>query len=215
MKNVIAIDGPGGAGKSTISKLLAEELNYKYLDTGAMYRAVTFKVLENNSDLDNIEKIIETAKNIKFDFNENNKMYVDNKNLSNYLRSKKVNEHVSEIASIKEVRDILVKKQQEIAAEGQVVMDGRDIGTKVLPDAEYKIFLTASLEERAKRRWSELKEKGNNIDYNEVKRSIRKRDQSDRTRKHSPLKKADDAVKLDTSNLTIEEVIDKIKKIIE
>ncbi|MGM0602786.1 MAG: (d)CMP kinase [Bacillota bacterium] len=215
MKNVIAVDGPGGAGKSTISKLLAEDLNYKYLDTGAMYRAITLKVLEDCIDFDNTEKIIKKAENIKFDFKDNNKMYVDNEDLSNFIRKKEVNDHVSEVASIKEVREILVKKQQEIAAGGCVVMDGRDIGTKVLPNAEHKIFLTASLEERARRRWNELKEKGEKVDYGEVKNSIKKRDEIDRSRKYSPLKKANDAVEIDTSNLTIQEVIDKIKKIIK
>lgn len=215
MKNVIAVDGPGGAGKSTISKLLAEDLNYKYLDTGAMYRAITLKVLEDCIDFDNTEKIIKKAENIKFDFKDNNKMYVDNEDLSNFIRKKEVNDHVSEVASIKEVREILVKKQQEIAAGGCVVMDGRDIGTKVLPNAEHKIFLTASLEERARRRWNELKEKGEKVDYGEVKNSIKRRDEIDRSRKYSPLKKANDAVEIDTSNLTIQEVIDKIKKIIK
>jgi cytidylate kinase len=215
MKNVIAIDGPGGAGKSTIAKLLAKKLNYLHLDTGAMYRAITLAALEKNIDFDDKKKLIELAEKVNIIFNEKGEIYLNNRNVGKQIRSSEVNTHVSQIAAVKGVREILVKKQQQIAQENKVVMDGRDITTVVLPGAEHKFFLTASLEERAKRRYQEVKSKNKDVDFNEIKKSITRRDKLDSEREHSPLKKADDAVLLDTTELSIDEVLEKMISLIK
>jgi len=215
MKNVIAIDGPGGAGKSTIAKLLAKKLNYLHLDTGAMYRAVTLAAIKNNNDFDDKKKLIELAKKITITFDENGEVYLNNKNISEEIRSSEVNNHVSKIAAVKGVRKILVKKQQQLAQENKVVMDGRDITTVVLPEAEHKFFLTASLSERAKRRYQEVKSKNKDADLEKIKKSIAHRDKLDSEREHSPLKKADDAVIIDTTTLSIDEVLKKMISLIK
>ncbi len=215
MNNIIAIDGPGGAGKSTIAGLLAEELGYLHLDTGAMYRAVTLAALEKNIEFDDNEALAKVAENINIDFNKTGEIFIDGRNVSQEIRSQKVDAYVSETAAVKEVRKILVKKQKEIARKNKVVMDGRDITTVVLPDAEYKFYLTASIEERARRRYEELKSKNIKVDIEDIKNNIKERDKKDSQRKYSPLKKADDAVLIDSTNLSIEEVIEKIKKIIQ
>jgi cytidylate kinase len=215
MNDIIAIDGPGGAGKSTIAGLLAEELGYLHLDTGAMYRAVTLAALEKNIGFNDNEALTKVAENINIDFNQKGEIFIDGRNVSQEIRSQEVNAHVSETAAVKEVREILVKKQKKIAEENKVVMDGRDITTVVLPDAEYKFYLTASIEERARRRYEELKSKNIEVDIEEIKNNIKERDKKDSQRKYSPLKKADDAVLIDSTNLSIEEVIEKIKKIIQ
>lgn len=215
MNNIIAIDGPGGAGKSTIAGLLAEELGYLHLDTGAMYRAVTLAALEKNIEFDDNEALAKVAENINIDFNKTGEIFIDGRNVSQEIRSQKVDAYVSETAAVKEVREVLVKKQKEIARKNKVVMDGRDITTVVLPDAEYKFYLTASIEERARRRYEELKSKNIKVDIEDIKNNIKERDKKDSQRKYSPLKKADDAVLIDSTNLSIEEVIEKIKKIIQ
>jgi len=212
MENVIAIDGPGGAGKSTIARLLAEELGYLHLDTGAMYRAITLAALEKNIDFNNKESLKKTAENIKIDFNQYGEIFIDGRNVSQEIRSQKVNARVSDTAAVKEVREILVKKQKEIAQKNKVVMDGRDITTVVLPDAEHKFYLTASIAARARRRYEEMKSKNIEVNIEDIKNNIRDRDKKDRQRKYSPLKKAEDAVVIDSTNLSIEEVIAEIKK---
>jgi len=215
MKNVIAIDGPGGAGKSTIAKLLAKKLNYLHLDTGAMYRAVTLAAINENIDFDDKEKLIKLAKKISITFNKNGEIILDNKNVSQEIRSSEVNAHVSKIAAVKGVRNVLVEKQQSLAQKNKVVMDGRDITTVVLPEAEHKFFLTASLAERAKRRYQEMRSKNNDADLEEIKKSIARRDKLDSEREHSPLKKAEDAVLIDTTELSIDEVLKKMISLIE
>ncbi|MFW6280977.1 MAG: (d)CMP kinase [Halanaerobium sp.] len=215
MNDVIAIDGPGGAGKSTIAALLAEELGYLHLDTGAMYRAVTFAALEKNIDFNDSESLTKVAENINIDFNQAGEIFIDGRNISQEIRTQKVNEYVSETASVKEIREIMVKKQKKIAEENKIVMDGRDITTVVLPDAKYKFYLTASIEERARRRYKEMKSKNISVDIEEIKNNIKERDKKDSQREHSPLKKADDAVLIDSTDLSIEEVIEKMKKIIK
>ena len=215
MKNVIAIDGPGGAGKSTIAKLLAKKLNYLHLDTGAMYRAVTLAAINENIDFDDKEKLIKLAKKISITFNKNGEIILDNKNVSQEIRSSEVNAHVSKIAAVKGVRKVLVEKQQSLAQKNKIVMDGRDITTVVLPEAEHKFFLTASLAERAKRRYQEMRSKNNDADLEEIKKSIARRDKLDSEREHSPLKKAEDAVLIDTTELSIDEVLKKLISLIE
>lgn len=210
MENVVAIDGPGGAGKTTIAKLLAKRLGYLHLNTGSMYRAVTFEAINQNIDFNNIDKLIQIAEQAQIDFNKNGDICLNNKNINEKIRTKKINKYVSKVAAIKKVREILVDKQRELAKEKKVVMDGRDITTVVLPKAENKFFLTASLEIRAKRRYKELKSKGKSPNFDEIKTSIAKRDKLDKEREHSPLKKADDAILIDTSNLTIAEVLEKL-----
>lgn len=214
MKNVIAIDGPGGAGKSTIAKLLAEKLNYLHLDTGAMYRAVTLAAIRKNIDFNNENKLITLAKNIEICFTEKGELFLDQENVTKDIRSETVTENVSAVAAVKGVREILVKKQREIAYKNKVVMDGRDITTVVLPEAEYKFFLTASLAERAKRRYQELKSQNKKINFDEIKKNIARRDKRDRERKHSPLRKAEDTILLDTTHLSIEEVLRKMNSVI-
>ena len=215
MDNVIAIDGPGGAGKSTIARRLAEELGYLHLDTGAMYRAVTYAALEKGLDFNNKEELVKLAKSMEIDFNKDGEIFLNGKNVSKEIRSSQVNQNVSKTAVVKGVREVLVKKQQELAANNKVVMDGRDITTVVLADAEHKFYLTASIDERARRRFEEMKEKNKEADYEEIKENIARRDKLDSQREHSPLKIADDAVVIDSTELSIEEVVSKIKAIIE
>ncbi|KGF33420.1 cytidylate kinase [Peptoniphilus lacrimalis DNF00528] len=200
----IAIDGPAGSGKSTVAKKIAEKLNIIYIDTGAMYRAITLKL----KDLD--KKIYEEAcNNTNIEF-INNKIFLDGKDVSSQIRSEEISKLTSDISKIDFVRKKLVSIQKEIAAKNSVVMEGRDITTVVLPDADYKFYLSASPEIRAKRRTLQLKEKGLNADYEEILRDIKKRDNNDIKRENSPLKVADDAIVIDSSNLTADESIEKI-----
>lgn len=200
----IAIDGPAGSGKSTVAKKIAEKLNIIYIDTGAMYRAMTLKL----KDID--KKFYEEAcNNTNIEF-INNKIFLDGKDVSSQIRSEEISKLTSDISKIDFVRKKLVSIQKEIAAKNSVVMEGRDITTVVLPDADYKFYLNASPEIRAKRRTLQLKEKGLNADYKEIIRDIKKRDNNDIKRENSPLKVADDAIVIDSSNLTAEESIEKI-----
>lgn len=200
----IAIDGPAGSGKSTVAKKIAEKLNIIYIDTGAMYRAITLKL----KDID--KKFYEEAcNNTNIEF-INNKIFLDGKDVSSQIRSEEISKLTSDISKIDFVRKKLVSIQKEIADKNSVVMEGRDITTVVLPDADYKFYLSASPEIRAKRRTLQLKEKGLNADYEEILRDIKKRDNNDIKRENSPLKVADDAIVIDSSNLTAEESIEKI-----
>lgn len=214
MDNVVAIDGPGGAGKSTIARRLAEELGYLHLDTGAMYRAVTYAALQKGLDFNDNEELVKLANSIEIDFNQAGEIFLNGKNVSQEIRSPEVNQNVSKTAAVKGVREILVEKQQELAAQHKVVMDGRDITTVVLTEAEHKFYLTASIEERARRRFEEMKAKNKEAKYEEIKENIARRDELDSQREHSPLKIADDAVVIDSTDLSIEEVVSKIKAII-
>ena len=200
----IAIDGPAGSGKSTVAKKIAEKLNIIYIDTGAMYRAITLKL----KDID--KKFYEEAcNNTNIEF-INNKIFLDGKDVSSQIRSEEISKLTSDISKIDFVRKKLVSIQKEIADKNSVVMEGRDITTVVLPDADYKFYLNASPEIRAKRRTLQLKEKGLNADYEEILRDIKKRDNNDIKRENSPLKVADDAIVIDSSNLTADESIEKI-----
>lgn len=210
----IAIDGPAGAGKSTIAKRIAKIKNLVYIDTGAMYRAFTLKLINNNIPLDNYDLIKKVLENTKIDIIDGS-IYLDEKNVDDEIRKPDVNKNVSKVAAIPFVRQALVKLQREIAEKNNVVMDGRDIGTRVLPNAKYKIFLTASIEERARRRYKELKEKGYECLLSDVINEIANRDKMDSERKFDPLKKADDAVLVDTTGKNIEEVVNDILEIIE
>lgn len=209
----IAIDGPAGAGKSTIAKLLAEKLGITYLDTGAMYRALTWKVLKEGIDLDNEELIIIKAENIIIELNQNS-VYVDGQDVSEDIRKPIISQSVSQVAKISQVRKIMVDLQRKIGDKKDIVMDGRDIGTHVLPKAKYKFFLTATVDERARRRALELSLKGFPSNIEDMKREIIKRDNIDTTRKASPLKAAVDAKIIDTTNLSIDEVVDKLTNIV-
>ncbi|WAM30639.1 (d)CMP kinase [Caldicellulosiruptor naganoensis] len=214
MKKInIAIDGPAGAGKSTISKLLAKRLGYIHIDTGAMYRAIGLKVLSQNIKSDDVDKILEILNNTEIEvklINGNQLVFLDGEDVTDKIREPNVSMYASDVSKIKEVRQRLVKIQQELAKQKGVIMDGRDIGTHVLPDAELKIFLTATPEERAKRRFLELKEKGYEVDYYELLDEIKQRDLNDMTREFAPLRVAEDAVVIDSTNLTIEEVLEKV-----
>lgn len=208
---IIAIDGPAGAGKSTTAKLLAEKLNYKYIDTGAMYRAVTLYALRNSIEPNQTEKLVEMVKGMQFQFENNgSKLFVNSENVSEAIRNPEVSNRVSEYSKVAEVREILVQKQREIGAEGGIVMEGRDITTAVFPNAELKIFLTADLDIRAYRRLIELKNKGMNIDLDDVRGNLETRDKIDSSREVNPLMITDDSIVIDTTRLTIEEQVDAI-----
>jgi cytidylate kinase len=217
---IIAIDGPAGSGKSTSAKLIAQKLGYLYIDTGAMYRAVTLLVLRNQIPLEDIDKINDLAENIdiKLEYvNGKTSVYVSGENITEDIRFQNVNSKVSEISKIKGVRTALVAKQREMRNQNNgIVMEGRDIGTVVFPNADIKIFLTASVEQRIKRRVKEFEEKGIEVSLNEIQENIIHRDATDSTRSVSPLKKAPDAVEIDTSKVTIEEqvnlILDVVKK---
>lgn len=215
MENIIvAIDGPAGSGKSTIAKIIADRYSFTYIDTGAMYRMITLYCLENKINFENEMAIKNILDTISLDM-QGDKFLLNNIDVSKEIRETRINENVSKIASIKIVRENLVNLQRKISQGKNVILDGRDIGTVVFPNAQIKIYLIASPEERAKRRYRELVQKGTEISYEEVLKSIKERDYIDSTRKESPLMKADDAIELDSTGLKIEEVLDFISKKIE
>lgn len=213
----IAIDGPAGAGKSTIAKLLAAKLGILYLDTGAMYRAVGLKALNTGVDIADAATVEKMLVDTKIDVKQEGgvqHVYLDGKDVSVDIRENRVSKAASDISAVPCVRYKMVELQREIAAKCDTVLDGRDIGTFVLPNAEHKIFLTASAEERAKRRFAELKAKGSDLTFEQIKDDILKRDYNDSHRALAPLKKADDATEVDTTSMTIEEVTEKLCAII-
>lgn len=209
----IAIDGPAGAGKSTIAKVISEALNIPYLDTGAMYRAIAYKMLKSNIDLSDHEEVISTLEltdlQVKY-HNGKQRIILDDQDVTSLIRTTEVSQAASKVAVIPEVRLKLVEIQRKIARENSLVMDGRDIGTYVLPNASLKFYLTASLEERAKRRWKEMKEKGIEESIESIKQSIKERDDNDKNRSFAPLKQAEDAIVIDTTNKSIEQVSEEI-----
>ena len=208
---ISAIDGPAGSGKSTIAKLIAEDLELVYLDTGAMYRLVTLKAL-NEGILGDFEKIKKMLNNLNIDIKENG-FYLDNVDVSDEIRKPIVSENVSDIAAIREVREKMVDLQRKFSESKNVILDGRDIGTVVFPNANVKIFLVADAKERANRRYKELVKKGENVKIEEIYENILKRDEIDSTRKESPLKKAEDAIEVDTTSKNIGEVKNEILNI--
>lgn len=208
----IAIDGPAGAGKSTVAKIIADKLNMTYIDTGAMYRAVTLLAIRHNKR--DVKDIIELAKQAKIILVKDN-IYINGENVSNAIRSVEVNNEVSKIAKISELRLVMLQLQREMAKNNGVVMDGRDIGTTVLPDAKYKFYLTANVKERALRRFREMLAKGQNVTLDEIEKEIIRRDHQDTNRNLSPLKAAEDAVIIDTTNKTIQQVVEEIINIIK
>ena len=209
MKKIIAVDGPAGAGKSTVSKIVAAKLGYTYIDTGAMYRAVGLKVFESGQPL--TEKFLaEVTEKIEIELDESARVFANGEEVTKKIRTPEVSRLASDVSKFGFVRKKLTELQRKMAQRGKVIMDGRDIGTVVLPNADLKIFLTASIEERAKRRFDELNAKGQTVELSAIEKEIAARDKQDSEREIAPLKKADDAILLDTTNLTIEEVVDKI-----
>ncbi len=209
MKKIIAVDGPAGAGKSTVSKLVAKKLNFTYIDTGAMYRAVGLKVFESGKPV-NEETVTEIAKDIEIRLDESARVFIGEREVTKEIRMPEIGNMASAVGKFGFVRKKLTELQREMAKSGSVIMDGRDIGTAVLPGADLKIFLTASVEERARRRFDELREKGISADLKKVEEEIIMRDKQDSEREIAPLKKADDAILLDTTKLSIAEVVEKI-----
>ena len=218
MNIIIAIDGYSSTGKSTTAKAVAKALGYVYIDTGAMYRAVTYLALEkgyastSGIEVKSLMKVLRKSE-IKFVYNPElgfSEIYLDGKNIENEIRGIEIANWVSEVAKQSEVRTYLVDLQRKMGKDKGIVMDGRDIGTTVFPEAELKIFMTASEQVRAQRRHKELQAKGDNASFDEVLANIQHRDHIDTTRKESPLKKADDAIVIDNTNLTIEEQVQKI-----
>lgn len=209
----IAIDGPAGAGKSTVAKIVAEKMSYIYVDTGAMYRALTYKALAENVNIQNDQELADLLSHTNIQLSPSEKrqlVIVDGIDVTDVIREDKVTNTVSTVAAHRLVREKMVKEQKALGQAGGVVMDGRDIGTEVLPNAELKVFLVASVEVRAERRHLENIQKGYSSDLEKLKKEISLRDQQDSEREFSPLRKADDAIEIDTSSLSITEVADRI-----
>lgn len=214
---IIAIDGPAASGKSTLAKFLADKLGFLYVDTGAMYRAITYYALENNI-VDDEHAVIEATKNIDLKLEYKNRIthvFIDGVDITGNIRSPRVNSKVSDISRIRDVRSELVKLQQKFGEDNNLIVEGRDTTTVVFPNADVKIFLTAEVTERSKRRHLEFQEKGVDISLDDVESSIRNRDKIDSGRKVSPLTQAEDAIVVDTTELTIEEEIERIVKKVE
>jgi CMP/dCMP kinase len=209
----VALDGPAGAGKSTVAKRVAKALGLTYVDTGAMYRAITWKALQQGMELTDEQTLTDLANQVRIEFKPTEagqEVFLDGTDITEAIRSLEVTGAVSAVSAVSGVRVAMVDLQRDVARRTGVVMDGRDIGTVVLPDADVKIWLTASVEERAERRYQELTGKGQTVDFEQLKLDIARRDEYDSTREHSPMKKAEDAVEVDTSGLTIDQVIDQI-----
>lgn len=216
---IVAIDGPAGAGKSTIAHRVAEELGFQLIDTGAIYRAVAYRTLEDGEDLDSPEEVAVLAASLHFDFRRDddgeNVLYVDGEPMGDEIRTPHVSRATSQISSYSAVRQALLDIQRELGRRESSVLEGRDIGTVVFPDADAKIFLTASKEVRAHRRLEQLQERGEDADLDEVLTDIVERDKRDSERDVAPLKKADDAVAVDTSEMDIDEVVERILEVVE
>ncbi|MCR5176358.1 MAG: (d)CMP kinase [Anaerovibrio sp.] len=211
-KLVVAIDGPAGAGKSTVAQLAAKSLGYTYIDTGAMYRAVAWKTLQQNQEVTD-ELIVDIVSDISVVLEYKGGktfVYVDGKDVSGEIRTPEVTGIVSQVAALRPVREKLVELQRNMATQGGVIMDGRDIATNVLPNADIKLFLTASIAERAQRRYDEMKAKGYDVDMDQLKKDIAARDKADSEREISPLVQAEDAELIDTSDMSIDEVVQAI-----
>lgn len=215
MRLTIAIDGPAGAGKSTISKIISQKFNLMYINTGAMYRAVALFALRYNILPSDVEGVCRLISSLDMHFDKEDRLIVNGEDVSEMIMDPKISSVVGEYASIEEVRKQLVKLQQNMASKYNVVMDGRDIGTVVLKDAFIKFYLVADPKERAMRRYKELSQKGINVDYEDILEDINKRDYIDSNRKSDPLKKADDAIVIDSSSLTIDEVVKIMSDYIE
>lgn len=211
----IAIDGPAAAGKSTVAKIIAKKLGYTYMDTGAMYRVVTWYCLKNKINCQNQAACEAIVHDINIDLKPDNTVFCNNINVTHDIRTTQVSSNVSYIAAMKGIRLVLSSLQKQFAKTHSVVMDGRDIGTYVIPDAEVKIFLIASVETRAQRRYKENMEKNIPCTIDDIRADVRKRDYIDSHRDFAPLKKADDAVEVDTSNLSIDEVVNTILTIVK
>lgn len=211
---IIAIDGPAGAGKSTVAKRVANELGFLYIDTGAMYRALTLKVLEEKIDIKNAPQIIEIASKANIDLinekDESLKVLLDGKDVTSQIRQARITKFVSDIAKINDVRKFMLKLQRSFGKRGSCVLDGRDIGTVVFPDADKKFYIDAQFKERVKRRYKELTGLGQDVTASDIESDLANRDTIDSTRQVAPLKKADDAIYIDTTNMTIEEVVNML-----
>lgn len=204
MGKIIAVDGPAGAGKSTVSKIVANKLGYTYIDTGAMYRAVGLKLAKTGADLADI------IDSVEIELDDKARVFLDGQDVTAEIRTPEISRLASDVSKFGFVRKKLTELQRKMAARGSVIMDGRDIGTEVLPNADVKIFLTASLDERARRRFEELKTKGQAVDFDAVKTEIALRDKQDTEREIAPLKQADDAILVDSTSLTIEQTVAQI-----
>lgn len=214
MKYNIAIDGPSAAGKSTIAKKLAKELGYAHLDTGAMYRCVAYFSKIKEISYDDEEKLASLIDTMQIRFDSQGNVYINDKNVSNEIRENEISMLTSKVSAYPAVREKLVVMQQKMAERKGYIMDGRDIGTVVLPNAEVKVYMVASVKARADRRYKEYLEKQMEVDYDTIYKDIEQRDYQDMNRKVSPLKKAEDAVEIDTSDMSIDEVVDTIRKLL-
>ncbi len=210
---VIAIDGPAGAGKSTISKLIAKNLGINYIDTGAMYRAITYKCLKSGIDINDRQKVVDLCSRTEVDFVDNS-IYLDGVILGEEIRTLEVSSKVSDVAKIPQVREFLLEKQREIGKRSDVILDGRDVGTHIFPDTKYKFFLNASAQERGRRRYQELVDKGQTVVLEDIIEDIKKRDYIDSTREVAPLVKADDAIEVDSTSMTIDQVVTYISDMV-
>ena len=216
MKKIkIAIDGPSAAGKSTLAKIIAEKLNYIYIDTGAMYRCVAYYIMENQIDMNDEDAVVNALSGIEIKMEPNHKVYLNGQDVSSAIRTNEISMGASKVSSYEAVRTFLVEQQRNMALQGGVILDGRDIGTVVLPDAELKIYQVASVETRSMRRYLENKERGIACDLETITKEIEQRDYQDSHREHSPLKQAEDAVVVDTSNLSLNEVVEEVMKLVE
>ncbi len=217
-KLIIAIDGPAGSGKTTIAKKVAKALGYLHIDSGSMYRALTRKVIKEKIDLDNKAELLKVVKATRIDLKQVDGKFIvllDGENVSDKLRTPEINKNINTIAAVPEIRRYLLEIQRKLGKDGGIVMEGRDIGTAIFPHADSKFYIDASIEERTRRRFKELSDSGKKVDLSKLEKSIRIRDEKDKTRDTNPLRIAEDAIVIDTTGLSINEVTQKILKEIE